>query len=331
MNLSRIFIASSSEGKAASKAIVATLEQLLGGKAIIHHWEYEFQLSDVYIESLEKILAKCDFGIFVLTADDVLHSRNQEHSAPRDNVIFELGLFMGGIGRDRCFVFKETGQGNSSVKTPSDILGLETATFSIPEAGLDWQAVLQRNCERVSNRVLEYGQLYRLTEEVIGYKKAASRFIGKLEGFWWEYLQDDEAGQISFFEIETDDVFNSIRMKGKAFSAKGKLASRWTSQMVRLLPDQDRLLYHWEGRKLDALQIRLHGSGEWEFEFQPEHSGRPHTGHGNFWHINEQDISRSLIKSVLLLQETRPDIIEIMQGHSEQQIAPIIEAIARQR
>lgn len=227
MSLPRIFIASSSEGKAASKAIVAQLEKTLSGHAVIHHWEYEFNLSDVYIESLEKILAKCDFGIFVLTADDVLHSRNQEHSAPRDNVIFELGLFMGGIGRDRCFVFKETGADNSSVKTPSDILGLETATFIAPDNN-DWEATLQRNCSRVSQRVLEYGQLYRLTEEVINYKKAAARFIRKLGGFWWEYLQDDEAGQISFFEIEADDVFNSIKMKGRAFSAEGKLISRWT-------------------------------------------------------------------------------------------------------
>jgi hypothetical protein len=330
MNLPRIFIASSSEGKPASKAIVAELEKMLNGNALIHHWEYEFNLSDVYIESLEKILAKCDFGIFVLTADDVLHSRHQQHSAPRDNVIFELGLFMGGIGRDRCFVFKETGADNSSVKTPSDILGLETATFTTPDNN-DWAAALRRNCERVSKRVLEYGQLYRLTEEVVSYKKAAARFIRKLEGCWWEYLQDDEAGQISFFEIEADDVFNSIRMKGRAFSGNGKLMSRWNSQMVRLLPDQEKLLYHWEGRKLEALQIRLHGSGEWEFEFHAEGSNKPHTGHGTFWHINEQDIGRSLIKSVLLQKEIRPGIIEIMSGFGEQQIAPVIQEMLRNK
>lgn len=330
MNLPHIFIASSSEGKTASKAIVAELEKTLTNQAIIHHWEYEFALSDVYIESLEKILAKCDFGIFVLTADDILHSRNQQHSAPRDNVIFELGLFMGGIGRDRCFVFKETGADNSSVKTPSDILGLETATFT--QAGTDgWEASLKRNCDRVSKRVLEYGQLYRLTEEVINYKKAAARFIRRLEGFWWEYLEDDEAGQVSFFEIEADEVFNSIRMKGKAFSAKGKLMSRWTSQMVRLLPEQEKLLYHWEGRKQDTLQIHLHGSGEWEFEFQPEGSNKPHTGHGSFWHINEQNIAQSLIKSVLLQKENRADIIETMQGLSEKQIALVIDEIVKNK
>ena len=179
--------------------------------------------------------------------------------------------------------------------------------------------------------MLEYGQLYRLTEEVVNYKNAAARFIRKLEGCWWEYLQDDEAGQISFFEIEPDDVFNSIKMKGRSFSAEGKLISRWTSQMVRLLPDQERLLYHWEGRKLDTLQIRLHGSGEWEFDFQPEGSHKPSTGHGNFWHINEQNIAQSLIKSVLLQKETRSTVIETMQGFSEQQIIPVIREMIKNK
>lgn len=330
MNLPRIFIASSSEGNATSKAIVAALEKSLGGQAILHHWEYEFQLSDVYIESLEKILAKCDFGIFVLTADDVLHSRNQQHDAPRDNVIFELGLFMGGIGRDRCFIFKETSKENNSVKTPSDLLGLETATLPQPGDAAR-EAGLQRNCDRISKRVLEYGQLYRLTEEVVNYKKAAARFIHKLEGYWWEYLEYDTAGQVSFLEIEPDEVFHSIRIKGRSFSAEGKLISRWNSQMVRLVPDQEKLLYHWEGRRLDALQVQLHGSGEWAFDFQAGDSQHPSTGYGNFWHINEQNIALSLIKSVLLQKETRPGIIETMQGFREQLIAPVIEAMIKNK
>ena len=43
-------------------------------------------------------LDRFDFAILVLTADDLVASRDVLSTAPRDNVLFELGLFMGGLG-----------------------------------------------------------------------------------------------------------------------------------------------------------------------------------------------------------------------------------------
>jgi predicted nucleotide-binding protein len=45
-----------------------------------------------------------DFAAFVVTADDVTASRGRRKASPRDNVVFEIGLFMGAIGRERTFV-----------------------------------------------------------------------------------------------------------------------------------------------------------------------------------------------------------------------------------
>lgn len=67
-----IFIASSTEGNAASNAIESELRVLAGEKVIIRHWTKQFQLSQVYIESLEQSVKSCDFG--VLNFDDNHHS-----------------------------------------------------------------------------------------------------------------------------------------------------------------------------------------------------------------------------------------------------------------
>ena len=61
-------------------------------------------LGQATLENLEHRLNDSDFAIFVLSDDDLVQSRNSPpRPAPRDNVIFELGLFMGRLGRDRAF------------------------------------------------------------------------------------------------------------------------------------------------------------------------------------------------------------------------------------
>lgn len=72
-----IFIASSSEGNEASNAIETELKRLAGPGVLMKHWKTQFKLSKAYIESLEALTNSCDFGIFVLTADDLLFSRKK--------------------------------------------------------------------------------------------------------------------------------------------------------------------------------------------------------------------------------------------------------------
>jgi CRP/FNR family transcriptional regulator, cyclic AMP receptor protein len=48
-------------------------------------------------------------------------SRGKKKSSPRDNVIFELGLLMGALGRDRVFILKPKGV---DVRIPTDLLGV---------------------------------------------------------------------------------------------------------------------------------------------------------------------------------------------------------------
>jgi Predicted nucleotide-binding protein containing TIR-like domain len=83
------------------------------------------------LESLETRLRECDFAVLVLSDDDRTQSRvDQPRPAPRDNVVFELGLAMGRLGRDRAFFFfpKE-----NDFKLPSDLFGITALPYGIED------------------------------------------------------------------------------------------------------------------------------------------------------------------------------------------------------
>ena len=116
----RVFIASSSEHLDVANTIRNRL--LRGGTVDPKVWnEGTFKLSKTYIESLEGELQVADFAVLTLTSDDVSIARREVRSAPRDNVLFELGLFMGAT-RSRSLPARH-GQGcarKDSVRPPGD-------------------------------------------------------------------------------------------------------------------------------------------------------------------------------------------------------------------
>src|SRR5215510_11053685 len=102
-----IFVGSSTERKEAAKELVGLLQEGLRRNAKIEFWPDAFSLSKANIESIEKAARDADFAVLLLTADDALRIRRQKMLAPRDNITFEIGFFMGHLGRDRCYVVQE--------------------------------------------------------------------------------------------------------------------------------------------------------------------------------------------------------------------------------
>jgi hypothetical protein len=83
-----------------------------------------FELNKGYLENLLERLNLYEYGIMVATGDDATKSRGETKMAPRDNVVFELGLFMGRLGRDRTFFVFE-----KDSKLPTDLLGITLPQF----------------------------------------------------------------------------------------------------------------------------------------------------------------------------------------------------------
>jgi len=114
-----LFVGSSSEGQAITNDIY---KRLAHKPLVTKPWsDGVFQASRTSIESLVAAAQEADFAALVLTADDMTVSRGKAKASPRDNIIFELGLFMGTLGRERVFILKPKGL---DVRIPSDLLGV---------------------------------------------------------------------------------------------------------------------------------------------------------------------------------------------------------------
>jgi CRP/FNR family transcriptional regulator, cyclic AMP receptor protein len=126
----RVFIGSSVEGLPVAKAIQSGLRHV---KALVEIWPQNvFEASKGTIEVLEAKAAEIDFAVLVLTADDVARIRAKAGNAARDNVIFELGLFMGELGRPRtCMI----GPRGADLGIPTDLLGITPLAYR--PGGLD--------------------------------------------------------------------------------------------------------------------------------------------------------------------------------------------------
>lgn len=114
-----VFIGSSGEGIRIAEAIHNYLSRF---PVVPRLWsEGVFECSKTTIEDLMALSRATDFAVLVLTPDDVTRSRGRANHSPRDNVIFEIGLFMGAIARDRTFIVAPKGK---DLKIPTDLLGI---------------------------------------------------------------------------------------------------------------------------------------------------------------------------------------------------------------
>lgn len=119
-----VFIGSSAE----SLDVAAVIHKSLTHRKVEPRiWsEGVFQCSRATIEDLMAATSQADFAVLVLAADDVTISRGKRKAAPRDNTIFELGLFMGALSRERTYIVAPR---PLDIKIPTDLLGVTLLTY----------------------------------------------------------------------------------------------------------------------------------------------------------------------------------------------------------
>ena len=123
-----LFIGSSTE----SLPVANILQSQLQYNATINLWNQGvFGISDYTLERLLRATKEFDFAVFVFGADDTLELRGERHLVARDNVVLELGIFAGALGRERTFmVLQRTVE---RVHLPSDLQGITPASFDWPK------------------------------------------------------------------------------------------------------------------------------------------------------------------------------------------------------
>ncbi|WP_441227902.1 TIR domain-containing protein [Tardiphaga sp. 20_F10_N6_6] len=150
----RVFIGSSVEQLELAYAIQDNLQHDIESTV----WDQGvFELSRTAMASLIDQLDDSDFGIFVLAPDDVTTIRKTDKSTVRDNVVFELGLFIGRLGSERCFLVVPANV--EDLHLPTDLLGITPANFSPDRQDGNMQAALGSACNRLRKAINRLGRL----------------------------------------------------------------------------------------------------------------------------------------------------------------------------
>ncbi|SDF37134.1 TIR domain-containing protein [Bosea robiniae] len=116
-----------------------------------------FEPSRTAMASLLDQIEESDFGLFIFSPDDITAMRDVKKRTVRDNVIFELGLFIGRLGAERCFVVVP--RGVDDLHLPTDLTGLTPASFDADRQDGNLQAALGPACNRVLRAIKKLGSL----------------------------------------------------------------------------------------------------------------------------------------------------------------------------
>ena len=153
MNKPRIFIASSTESLSIAEATNINLD---------HDFEVSlwttgtFRLSSTSIDDLLTKSSLVDFALFIFTPDDIATIREADKKIVRDNVLFELGLFIGSIGKERSFILKPRG---IDLHLPTDLLGLTTADYEAERSDNDLVSATNKACAQIKSESKRLGKI----------------------------------------------------------------------------------------------------------------------------------------------------------------------------
>lgn len=151
----RIFIASSAEKLRVAEAFNVNLDRDFE----VTLWTNgTFKLSSATLPALTEKSSAVDFALFVFAPDDEALIKGEQVNSVRDNVVFELGLFIGALGQERCFVAKPR---NADLHLPSDLLGITLADYEANRSDGDVASATNRACSLIKEAADKLGLLER--------------------------------------------------------------------------------------------------------------------------------------------------------------------------
>jgi DNA-binding PadR family transcriptional regulator len=151
-NKPRIFIGSSSDSLDIANACNVGLDHT----AEVSVWPNVFDKAGS--DTLSSLMTKADnvdFALFVFSPDDVTSIRGNNHPTVRDNVLFELGLFIGSLGKNRCFILKPR---NAELYIASDLAGINTLDFDSNRSDTNLDCAVNAACVKITTQMNQQGR-----------------------------------------------------------------------------------------------------------------------------------------------------------------------------
>jgi hypothetical protein len=243
MDKPRIFLGSS----AAQTKLVQSLTRSLEDVAQVVPWTASFNPGTTTLGRLLELTREVDVAAFVFARDDwtVKGAASAEggQAAPRDNVVFEAGLFGGVLGMRRTFILHASG-----AKLPTDLLGLTSIRYSDELTAAEMKGINQKLRKAIETE---------------------GRIVG-IEGLWWQFslteLTADEPSAMSLLRIVRDRN-GMLEVSGRSWQADGTLSARYWSEAAKEKKDPNGVFYYWKGeRPRSSNAPQVDGTGEIKLE-----------------------------------------------------------------
>jgi len=240
----RIFLGSSAQQEKLLQALTRGLADI----ADVDAWTTVFNPGVSALNRLVELTREVDFAAFVFAQDDWTTKGASPEAAsgqasPRDNVVFEAGLFGGALGIRRTFILHANG-----AKLPTDLLGLTTIRYD-PDTT---PAIVRQINQKLRKAIAAEGR------------------ISRLEGDWWQHSLTArtafEPSAISLLTISRDRA-GALEVSGRSWQADGTLSARYWSEASKERVDPAGIFYFWKGeRPRDPNAPQLEGTGEIKLE-----------------------------------------------------------------
>jgi len=248
----RIFLGSSGKQAKLLQALTRGLEEV----ARVDPWTTSFNPGTTTLERLVELTGEVDFAAFVFAQDDWTMagagagagaagspSAGSGQASPRDNVVFEAGLFGGVLGMRRTFILHASG-----AKLPTDFLGLTCIRYGEGAPAAETRAI----CQKLRDAIEKEGRRSRI------------------EGLWWQFSLTErsqrEPSAVSLLRIARDRD-GALAVAGRSWQEDGRLSARYWSEASRERKDPSGIFYFWRGeRPLDPDAPQLEGTGEIKLE-----------------------------------------------------------------
>ena len=287
----RIFLGSS--GKQAK--LLQAIERGLADVADVEPWMTTFNPGRSTLDRLVELSQDVDFAAFVFAQDDwtTTDATESGQASPRDNVVFEAGLFGGALGIRRTFIL----HANDS-KLPTDLLGLTSVRYD-PAAG--------------AAEVRAINQKLRKAIETEGRR-------GPIEGLWWQLSlterSEAEPSAVSLLRISRDRD-GDLSVSGRAWQEDGTISSRYWSEAAKGHRDPAGIFYCWKGeRPRHPNAPQLEGTGEIRLETTDRATG--------YWMTrSDRDPTLNIRTSGIYLRADPADL-EVLEDGSEEERAELI-------
>jgi len=291
----RIFLGSSAQQEKLLQALTRGVQDI----ADVDAWTTVFNPGVSTLERLVELTREVDFAAFVFAQDDwtakgASPDLASGEASPRDNVVFEAGLFGGALGIRRTFILHANG-----AKLPTDLVGLTSIRYD-PDTT---PAIVRQINQKLRKAIAAEGR------------------ISRLEGDWWQLSltarTEFEPSAISLLTISRDRA-GALQVSGRSWQADGTLSARYWSEASKELVDPPGIFYFGKGeRPRHPNAPRFEATGEIKLESVDRAGG--------YWTTRSEGADAGYARTSGIYLRADPGDVAVLDGNDAAERAALIE------